>query len=331
MNVSYGSSAPTKGIRLLTFNFHESFLCCLAHLGCQMDVVTDFNGQKLNWSPSARPPPDNIELISWSQALHRLKSGSYSAVVSHTVKNLLGVWGIRSMPHIFVAHIPLNFSSPLAALKSVFKQLAVWIFAIFHRMDFIAVSPWKLQTWHQNGHAISFFPIPFSKAFIAETLSSTAVTVGNRIRERGNEMGYGLLAQIRAKTNVLIIGNNPSEPFAQSCQTFEEFAKLFSTCGIYVFTISQPQGDGYNTAMLEAMLLRMPVVSIANPSSPIQNGFNGFVCRDAEEMIERIELLKSDHALREELGNNAFKTVTEKFSQSVFVSRWNAVLGQLIK
>jgi hypothetical protein len=48
-------------------------------------------------------------------------------------------------------------------------------------------------------------------------------------------------------------------------------------------------------------------------------------------MIERIELLKSDEALRIELGNNAFKTVTEQFSQTVFVSRWNEVLGHLIK
>ncbi len=324
-------AARRKSPRILTFNFHESFLCCLAHLGCQIDVVTDFKNQTLNWSPSARPPPDNFELISWAEASVRVKSGAYSAVVSHTVKNLLGVWSFGNVPHIFVAHIPLNFSSPLAALKSLFKRIAVGAFALFHRMDFVAVSPWKLKTWHHKGHAICFFPIPFSRAFISENRSSTAVTVGNRIRERGNEMGYEALAQIRAKTSVLMIGNNPAESFSQSCRTFEEFAKLFSTCGIYVFTICQPQGDGYNTAMLEAMLLRMPVVTISNPSSPIRNGFNGFVCNGAEEMIERIELLKSDEALRIELGNNAFKTVTEQFSQTVFVSRWNEVLGHLIK
>lgn len=329
--MSNDSAAPIKGMRLLTFNFHESFLCCLSHLGYTIDVVTEFKGQNLNWSPSARPPPENFELISWSQASDRLKSGSYSAVVSHTVKNLLGVWSVRHVPHVFVAHIPLNFSSPLAALKSTLKRLAVGAFGWFHRLDFVGVSPWKLKTWHRKGHAICFFPIPFSPQLIAATPAPTAVTVGNRIRERGEEMGYDLLAKIRAKTEVLLIGNNPEESHSQSCSSFNEFAKLFSNCGIYVFTICQPQGDGYNTAMLEAMLLRMPVVTIANLSSPIVDGFNGFVCRTADEMIQRIESLKSDQALREKLGNNAFKTVTEKFSQAVFVSRWNEVLGTLIK
>ena len=70
------------------------------------------------------------------------------------------------------------------------------------------------------------------------------------------------------------------------------------------------------------------VVSTNNCMIPdiIQNGKNGLVSNDPQELRGFLELLLKDQDLAQELGDNARKTITEKYSLERFVNSWNTLL-----
>ena len=79
---------------------------------------------------------------------------------------------------------------------------------------------------------------------------------------------------------------------------------------------------------MEAMSCGCAVVSTATCMIPeiIENGVNGFISNDPEELKHYLVDLLNDEDLAKEIGNNARKTITEKHSASKFVNRWNEVL-----
>ena len=87
--------------------------------------------------------------------------------------------------------------------------------------------------------------------------------------------------------------------------------------------------------MLEAMATGMPVVSVANPTSPVVDGVNGYISDDSHYLQDRIQELLSNRDLAIELGAKGRETVAKEFPISRFVRRWNAlfdrVMGQSAK
>ena len=324
---------PIKKRRILTINHHESFISALAPLGHQFDIITRKGSLDLSWNPSSRQPPKNFRLIDFDEAKKCLSSGHYDLVICHTVKNLLWFFPFRCHKTIFVAHIPLYWTGPWSSLKSFFKLTTLKIYRWFRGLYFIAVSPWKQQTWGQKGHVACFYPIPFPTQWLArEKLPKiTPVTVGNRIKERGDELGWDLLEQLLACFPIRVLGKNPAIQGSTLAASFPEFVRLFSECHFYIYTVRQPQGDGYNTAMLEAMLQGMPVVTIANPSSPIIHGVNGLIAHSVDELKHHIQTLLDDPDLVARLGTEARKTVEKSFSAEGFLSPWREVIDEALR
>jgi glycosyltransferase involved in cell wall biosynthesis len=98
-----------------------------------------------------------------------------------------------------------------------------------------------------------------------------------------------------------------------------------------LFTTRFPHNDGYNLAMLEAMLMGMAIVTVDNPSSPIIHNYNGLIGKNAEEIIGHLRSLLANPQLVDELGRNAQKTVNEQFSEELFVKKWNQLLYRTIE
>ena len=82
------------------------------------------------------------------------------------------------------------------------------------------------------------------------------------------------------------------------------------------------------TVLMEAMSCGCAVVSTATCMIPeiIENGVNGFISNNPEELKHYLVDLLNDENLAKEIGKNARKTITEKHSASKFVNRWNEVL-----
>ena len=318
-----------KQLCILTFNHHESFLNAMAPLGHQFDVVIKKDGLDLSWNTANRQPPANFRLIDFVEARTLLKQSAYDAVVAHTVKNLVWLFWIARVRTVFIAHIPLFWDRPGRILKSLGKLATVWLYRLTHPLQFLAVSEWKRASWGFSGPVAHFFPVPFPSQYLAPTKDKgvVPVVVGNGIASRGLELGWDLLAPLVREFPIRILGRNPDIPGAVSPGSYAEFIRLFSSAHFYVYTIRQPEGDGYNTAMLEAMNLGLPVVTIANPSSPIVHGINGLVAATPAELRAHIrQLLLHPEALTA-LGQGAQHTVRSMFTEEAFLRAWRETLS----
>ncbi len=318
-----------KQLRILTFNHHESFLNAMAPLGHQFDVVIKKGSLNLSWNTANRQPPANFRLIDFEEARTKLKEGSYDAVVVHTVKNLLWLFWISRVLTIFIAHIPLYRDRPNRIIKSIGKLATVWLYRLTHRFRFVAVSEWKRASWGMSGPVARFFPVPFPTEFLATEKDKgvVPVVVGNGIASRGKELGWDLLAPLVKEFPIRILGKNSDIPGAIVPKTYAEFIRHFSSAHFYVYTIQLPEGDGYNTAMLEAMQLGLPVVTIANPSSPIVHGVNGLVAQSPAELRQHIKQLLLHPENLERLGQGARETVRSLFTEEAFLQAWREALS----
>jgi glycosyltransferase involved in cell wall biosynthesis len=312
-------------LKILTLNHHESFLSTLAGVGHEFDVIEQYQGLDLSWNRQRRPVPPNFNLIRWDSALHeRLKSGYYDLIIMHTVKNMLWFMPYASNHYLFTAHIPLYFDSPVHAAKALGKRAILEAFQRSRPCKFVAVSSLKLDAWRVRGEFIPLAPAPMPKISYDKPLK--AVAVGNLFLERGSELGYPLLASIRNDFDVTTIGNNPRIPGNLLPRDFAEYGEILKKYSIYLYTVTSDQGDGYNTAMLEAMSMGMAVVSINNRTSPIEHGVNGLIGHSREELIQHLTHLKNDEALVRRLGAAAQNTIKERFSFELYLERWQRAI-----
>jgi glycosyltransferase involved in cell wall biosynthesis len=60
----------------------------------------------------------------------------------------------------------------------------------------------------------------------------------------------------------------------------------------------------------------------------IENGVNGFISNDEDELKQYVVDLLNDEDLAKELGEQARKTIVEKFSQEKFIKKWDTLFRQ---
>ena len=58
----------------------------------------------------------------------------------------------------------------------------------------------------------------------------------------------------------------------------------------------------------------------------IQNGVNGFIRNDEDELREYLVTLLNDEDLAKDMGAKARQTVIEKFSEDAFINNWKQFL-----
>jgi glycosyltransferase involved in cell wall biosynthesis len=155
---------------------------------------------------------------------------------------------------------------------------------------------------------------------------SEVLIICNNLAERGDELGLDMIMRLQKGLTIRTIGNNPGIEFNIKPRDFRDFQELVTGFHIYLYTIKMPWGDGYNTAMLEAMRMGMAIVTVQNPSSPIVNGVNGLVGRDEQDILKHIKFLKDNPAEIKRLGQGAKETIKNHFSEAKFITAWRQVL-----
>jgi glycosyltransferase involved in cell wall biosynthesis len=63
----------------------------------------------------------------------------------------------------------------------------------------------------------------------------------------------------------------------------------------------------------------------------IENGKNGFISNDESELRGFIDELLKNPELANKVGNEARKTVVERFSEKVFIDNWNNKFDEVMK
>lgn len=108
-----------------------------------------------------------------------------------------------------------------------------------------------------------------------------------------------------------------NEPHVIFCGFSTEVEKYVAAMDVYILPSYR---EGFGSAVVEAEAMGVPVIisDIPGPRDAMIENATGLVVKkaDPETLYEAMERIKSDDALRQKLGQAAYKLATEKFEQT---------------
>jgi hypothetical protein len=307
--------------RLLTFNWHETYVHTLASVGGQWDVVLRSKAGRKDWWSEVRPFPENARVVDEAVALETGRRGGYHAAVCH---NLLDLGAIvdTGVPTITLFHTSKAYELACGLDAAAFERVGVPLLA---RTTPVFVSSMKRDTWGLDGEVIA--PGIDLDAYEGWTGQTRAVLhVGNLKRELAAVNGMAVLEQAVAGLPFTLLGLNPTIPGARLSSSWSDLRANMRTHRAYIHTSLAPHEDGYNLAMLEAMATGMPVVALAHPTTPVVDDVNGRVASDGRAAGRALLELLEDDVTAGRLGRAARETVGRLYPVDTFRARWRTVL-----
>ncbi|MGK0180437.1 MAG: spore maturation protein CgeB, partial [Nitrospinales bacterium] len=310
-------------LKILTFNWHEPYLCLLSRMNHEFLVVEPeiAPDHYRKWDQNMRPVPVNVRLISIEQALKDLDQGEIDCIIAHNVKDLIKVRDY-TLPKIMVFHNCLTTEIKLGNNKINRNDYLQKITPLFDGVTKVFISEMKKADWEMQGEVI--LPGLDVSEYGGYTGNEEKVLrVGNLLKERDLMMGYSFGEKIIKNHPLITLGMNPGIPESRISNGFDDLLKQFQNNRVYINTTVDGFEDGYNLSMLEAMATGMPIVTSQNKTSPICDGINGFSSNDPEYLNSCIGNLMKDPVLAKEMGDNARETVAEKFPINRFIQSWS--------
>ncbi|MBT4136988.1 MAG: methyltransferase domain-containing protein, partial [Candidatus Latescibacteria bacterium] len=190
---------------------------------------------------------------------------------------------------------------------------------------FAAISNMKHDSWGLEGFVVRpGINLEDYGGYTGE--DAVALSVGNLFVERDHMLGFRFIQEILQDVPGTLVGANPKVPEAQKAENWDVLKAYFRKCRVYVNATVEAFEDGYNLGMLEAMATGMPVVCVANATSPIVEGENGYISNDTPYLRDRVLALLDDADLAKKMGDRARETVAEVFSVGDFVENWQEIV-----
>lgn len=315
---------PDRKLNILTFATHERYeenLCKTGHNFYSLAIGK-------TWDTDYAPVPDNYHIINTIPDYV-----DFDLILTHT-----------SCDRMFKAHQLLSGSDinegnktgiPILRHTHVLPDVRfdvpsqITAFQQYPRDKDSFISAYNMAQWGANDanvveHGVD---IDFWKPDENIERDNACLSVVNDWPNRDWCCGYNLWQQTVQGLPIKVFGKSPglSEP-ANSTEHLREIYKCSRI--FYNTSLHSP----VPTVLLEAMACGCAIVSTANCMIPeiIQNGKNGLVSNDPQELRGFLELLLKDHDLAKELGDNARKTIKERYNLQRFVNSWNALLHSTV-
>jgi glycosyltransferase involved in cell wall biosynthesis len=314
-------------MRILVYNWHEPYICMFAATGHDFDVAPPKSNQGQQWRPSHRPPPGNVSLVSYQEAKDLAACGAYDLVLCLCLTDVTDTqdWPVPRL------HIVVNMiESDAEANEQTKEGFLDYIKPLFGKADIAFSSEKKRLNWGWDARVVKH-GIEGNDYGPYDGGYCRVLRVGNNLKKRGAIHGYSIQQAILGDDiPSTILGLNPDIPESAPSRDWEDLKEHYRLHRVMLSTLTDEHEDGYNCAVLEAMASGMPIVALANSSTPIVDGVNGFVSPDLGYL--RLCLIKLLHepALARELGSRARETVVEKFHIRDFVAGWNQVFDDCV-
>jgi len=317
-------------LNILTFDWHEPYLCMLARTGHHLFVVEVEKGGVFGWQTFMRPVPRNVTLLKEADALGRCRRSAFDLVVCHNVRDLTTVQGTK-IPKIIVFHNKISTEIVLGRDRIDVEQYRSMIrgFLVGEDLSLVFISEAKQKDCDLPGTVIPpGIDVDDYGGYTGGL--GRVLRVGNLMKERDVMMGFSRQQEILGDIPSTLLGVNPTIPESKVSKSWGDLKRHFQSHRLFLNTTLPPWEDGYNLAMLEAMATGMPVVSVMNQSSPIADGVNGYVSDDNTYLRERIQELLANRERAVELGTKGRETVAKTFPMSRFVNAWNKVFEKAV-
>lgn len=312
--------------RLLVFDCHEAWVYQLGLINQPMDVVIGLRGRHTDrWDETMRPIPPNARLVRLDEALRSPEP--YDCIVAHNFTDLLEAKSL-ACPRLLVLHETLDGAMleqgtavPARALRA-----AVARYTQLTKTHVVAVSNLKGRSWGFEDDIVPFSANPADYLPWQGDLAY-GLRVANHINRRRRILLWEFHQKAFGGMPISLIGHNPDLDGVKPSADWADLKRTLSQHRFYVHTADPNLEDGYNMATLEAMAAGLPVLGNRHPTSPVENGVNGFLSDDPEELRRYAVKLLGDRELAARMGQAARDTVAEHFS----AARFQANFGRSIE
>jgi spore maturation protein CgeB/Tfp pilus assembly protein PilF/ubiquinone/menaquinone biosynthesis C-methylase UbiE len=323
-----------SSLNILTFNWHEIYICLLARTGFSFIVAEpDNNGTPRRWDTRMRPVPDNVRIVTTPEWHAALRAGAFDLVIAHNPVQDLPHLVQFDVPKILVLHNKLSTSLALGNAEDDAREISGKIkndlFAATPNLRLVFISDTKRADWGLDGTVIRPGIDPAEYGGYRGELARV-LRVGNLFKERDLMLGYSHQEAILRGLPSTVLGMNPGIRGSRLSHSFDDLREHYRSHRLFLNTTVDGREDGYNLATLEAMATGMPVVSTVNGTSPIRDGENGYISADFDELHERICELLGDPERARRLGAEARRTVCEQFPIEEFVRNWQAEIDETL-
>lgn len=156
------------------------------------------------------------------------------------------------------------------------------------------------------------------------------ITMVNGPQHRPRISGYDLFLEARERLPLDICGME-TEEFGGLGDI--KYFKLHRFLADYRFLYSPMRYTSLPLAVVEAMTIGMPVVALATTELPsvIENGVNGFISCDPEELIDGMRWLLTHPEEAKRMGMAARRVAENRFSLDRFARDWNEAFERALE
>lgn len=325
-----------RPLNILTVTAHERYQTGLAATGHNFYAINQ-PGLKKWFKTFAKMPPNHIELCDSTDLKSALESIppylNIDLVLSH---HKFGSYQIlRQISEVFgVSMISLEHTLPLMFEQN--GQKFGWSTDQLLQMREmrgdvdVFISDYNKYGWlFEDGpttlvieHGID------TNLFFSDTRErkTEVLSVVNDFINRDVFCGYKLWEKIVSGLPHRVLGTTPG--LSEPAKNEGALAEAYRDHRVFLNT---SQISPIPSVVLEAMASEMAVISSATCLIPtiIENGVNGFLSNDPEELHYYVDLCQKDQALSERLGHAARQTILERFSMNRFVKDWDNLFRSL--
>lgn len=148
------------------------------------------------------------------------------------------------------------------------------------------------------------------------------LSVVNDFVNRDYCCNYSGWQRITQELPIRLVGNTPG--LSEPAKDIHALASEYQQASVFLNTSTV---SPVPMSLLEAMSCGCAIVSTATCMIPeiIENGVNGFISNDEDELREYTQQLLEDPKLAKKLGDCARQTISEKFSEERFINDWNEI------
>ena len=220
----------------------------------------------------------------------------------------------RSLPRVYVEHDP-PWKDPVDTMHPVTDPDVLMVH----------VTPFNKLMWNSTNRVVEVIDhgVVAPQAVYTGELQKGIVVI-NHLHQRGRKLGADIYDRLSAKLPLDLAGMGTAAYGGLGEVLYQSLPAFVAR---YRFFFNPIRYTSLGLAVLEAMMLGMPVVALATTeyTTVIRDGFNGFIHTDPDYLADKMQLLLSDHSLAKEIGNNAKKTVQERFNIERFTRQWKNI------
>lgn len=319
-------------MKILTFNSHQVYVYLLTKAVGPLDIVEPIaqKGRRLRWLKRIRPLPEGCRLLTVEEAKDNLRLGLYDLAICHNNQDLLDIKD-SSLPKIFIFHSTLSgriLEEGSEADLDSFRRMVAKLLT-YWGVKPIFVSSLKRRDWGIKGEVIRL-PALTDECFGYCGEIPRVLRVANHLKGRDSLLGYSIQEEILKGLSSDIVGLNPSLRSVGPAPSWKDLKRMYCSYRLFLVTNREGLEDGYNLAALEAMATGMPIISTKHSTSPVVDGYNGFISNNLSYLRERIKFLLINRQEAIRLGRNARRTIIKEFSLRTFKKSWQRAIDSIV-